>query len=381
MEEVSVLIIGAGPAGLAVAARLRRRGIPFHIIEAGRQVGMAWHEHYDRLHLHTVKEKSHLPYLPFPKDYPRYVSRERLCAYFQTYAETFDIRPHFGEKAASIRRAPDGRWRVYAHSGREWLAGRVVLATGVNRVPYQPVFPGQERFEGRIIHSKAYKNPAPYAAQRVLVVGMGNTGAEIALDLADNGVTTFISVRGPVNIVPRDFLGRPTQLTALALAKLPNWLGDGIGKAVRRLTMGDLREYGLSMPDMAPARQLREMGKTPVVDIGAANAVRAGRIRVLPAIERFESRHIVFQDGQNLPFDAVVLATGYRPQLEDLLENTDELLDQYGCPRQVVGAGPYRGLFFIGFDNYTPGGILGVINRDSAIIAEEIGQSQTSDQQ
>lgn len=376
-ENYDCIIVGAGPAGLAVAGRLRRLNIPFEILEKSNQVGSAWHGHYDRLHLHTVKEKSNLPYLPFPDNYPRYVPRQLLCRYFEQYADTFDIRPHFGEEVQAIDREGE-RWRVRTAQGNEYLTGHVIVATGVNRVPYRPHFEGEERFQGKVIHSRAYKNAEPFRGQRVLVVGMGNTGAEIALDLAENGATPFLSVRGPVNIVPRDFLGRPTQLTALKLAQLPYWLGDWIGIQIRRITMGDMPRYGLSFPQVPPARQLRETGKTPVVDIGTADAIRAGKIKVLPDIDRFYPDGIAFADGQKLPFDAVILCTGYRARVQEFLRDTEGLLDRYEVPNCCMATGPHQGIYFIGFDNYTAGGILGVINRDSGIIANAIAQTLDS---
>jgi cation diffusion facilitator CzcD-associated flavoprotein CzcO len=207
----------------------------------------------------------------------------------------------------------------------------------------------------------------------VLVVGLGNTGAEIALDLCDRGIEVAISVRGAVNVVPRDVLGRPTQLTALALARLPPRIGDPIGRLLRRLTVGDLTRFGIRPPDVAPLEQLRRYGRTPVIDIGTVDRIRAGRIAVFPAIERFVPGGVVFVDGRESPFDVVILATGYRARLEALLPDARELLDEDGTPTVVVGAGAHAGLYFCGFDNHQPGGILGTIVGESATIAEAIG--------
>lgn len=371
MTSTTVLIIGAGPAGLAAAARLRKKGIPFEIIEQSQSVGHSWRLHYDRLHLHTVKEHSHLPFTEFPDHYPRYVSRKMLVDYFEAYAKQFEIRPHFGEEVAKIQPGEAG-WEVHTRSGKAFAAPHVVVATGLNRVPNRPHYEGEEKFKGQILHSREYKNPQPFSGKRALVVGFGNTGAEIALDLSENGIATCLSVRGPVNVVPRDFLGNPTQKTAFTLAKLPTWLGDWIGAQVQRLAFGDLRPYGLTPSDMPPARQLRETGKTPVIDIGTVDQVKAGKIDVKPGIESFTETSVHFEDGTEEPFDAVILATGYRAKLEDFLPFTDGLFDQHGVPKEVVGRGKYEGLYFLGFDNYKPGGGLGVIRQDSEEVVAAI---------
>jgi cation diffusion facilitator CzcD-associated flavoprotein CzcO len=374
MDQNAILIIGAGPAGLAMAGRLRQLGIPFEIIERSQRIANAWHEHYDRLHLHTVKELSHLPGLPFPADYPRYVPRKKLIAYYEQYAEHFDIRPHFGVEVTSIQRVGD-TWQVQARGGRTFEAEEVVIATGVNRKVNRPKFTGEEDFQGKILHSRDYKNAEPFLNQRVLVVGMGNTGAEIALDLSEHGINTFLCVRSMVNIVPRDFLGNPTQVTALRLSKLPTWLSDWIAIQVRKYALGDLSKFGLKFPKVSPTEQLRRTGQTPVMDIGTVAQIKQGKIKVVPGIKHFTERGIVFNNGEEHALDAVILATGYRPKLEELIAGADDLCDENGVPRYTIGEGKYEGLHFLGFDNYTPGGILGVIVRDSAIIAEHLASS------
>lgn len=373
----STLIIGAGPAGLATAGRLRKRGIDFEVLEQTDKVAWSWHNHYDRLCLHTVKELSHLPHLPFPEDYPRYVPKDLLAKYYEQYAEHFSIKPHFNQEVNNIQPTTDGNWLVGTSSGQTFEASHVVIATGLNRIPHQPTWPGQESFKGGITHSKTYKNPDPYLGKKVLVIGMGNTGAEIALDLAEKGVKSWVVARSPVNIVPRDLNGRPTQLTAKTLAKLPFGLGDWLGTQIRKIYYGDLRKYGLQPSKMPPAVQLRETGKTPVIDLGTIDQIKQGMVSIVPDIERFTETGAEFKDGQHLPFDHVIICTGYRAKIENFLPGAEEILDKYECPKQAIGDGKFDKLYFVGFDNYKLGGLLGTIFTDSETVASAIQERET----
>lgn len=368
----STIIIGAGPAGLACAGRHSKAGIPYILLEKSDQLGHAWHNHYDRLHLHTVKELSHLPHLEFPEDYPRYVSRQKLLDYFEQYARKFEIKPQFGQEVRSINKAGEGLWEVQTQSGQSFQTNHVIVATGVNRVPNVPKWEGQESFQGEISHSKVYKNPQPFLGKKVLVVGMGNTGAEIALDLAEHEVETYISVRSPISVVPRDLNGRPVQVTSKQLAKLPFGFGDWLGTQIRKIYFGNLSKYNLESSKMHPAVQLRETGKTPVVDIGTIQAIKEGKIKVLGEIDHFTSTGLQFKKGEYHDFDAVILATGYSANVEDFVEKGAELLDKYGCPKQAISDSFHQGLYFVGFDNYKLGGILGTIFTDSEIVVQKI---------
>ena len=148
-----IIIIGAGPAGLAIAGRLRKKGIDFTILEASDRIASAWHNHYDRLHLHTVKQWSHLPHRPFPEEYPLYVPRQKLVDYFEDYANHFSIKPVFRTKVQSIRKTDDSKWAITSEDKREFIAKQVIISTGVNRVPNEPKFKGQEDFTGPVSYT------------------------------------------------------------------------------------------------------------------------------------------------------------------------------------------------------------------------------------
>jgi len=366
------LIIGAGPAGLAMAGQLAHRNLPFTVLEASDYVGFAWRNHYDRLHLHTVKEHSALPHFPYPAEYPTYVSRLQVVEYLERYAEHFNIRPHFNQQVVSIRRNDAGLWQVQTRTDA-FEAERVVIATGYNREPNLPDLPGQRNFRGIIWHSRDYRNGAAFRDENVLVVGMGNTGAELALDLLEHGARPFISVRRPINIIRREVFGRPAQPTAIFLSRFPNWFYDFMARLSQRLTVGDVSAYGLGKPTHAPSYDTRR-GVIPVIDIGTLDQIKAGTIKVVPAIEQINAKTVTFTDGRELPFDAIILATGYRPGLATMLGNdvSAQVLNKRGYPKALWFDQPdLRGLYCLGFT--TPlTGILYNLNIDSAKIAGHI---------
>jgi cation diffusion facilitator CzcD-associated flavoprotein CzcO len=372
------LIIGAGPAGLAVAGELAHRHLPFTLIEASEYVGYSWRQHYDRLHLHTVKEYSALPHFPFPASYPTYPSRLQVVEYLEQYTAHFKIQPRFNQRVVSIRRDPaTAAWTVQTQTDT-FTAERVVVAAGYNRVPNSPDLPGQRNFRGIIWHSYEYRNGAPFRDENVLVVGMGNTGAELALDLLEYGARPVISVRGPVNIARRDSFGRPTQPSAIFMSRFPNWFYDLVSGVSQRLTIGDLSPYGLGKPKHAASYDIRR-GKIPVIDVGTIDKIKAGEIKVVPAIHQVDARTVTFTNGQELPFDAIVLATGYRPGLSDLLVTnlSQRVLNERGYPKQLWFAEPdLQGLYFIGYT--TPStGILYNINREAGTVTSHIAQNNS----
>jgi pyruvate/2-oxoglutarate dehydrogenase complex dihydrolipoamide dehydrogenase (E3) component len=369
MTRIQNLIIGAGPAGLAVAGRLSKLNIPYEIIEMTDNVASTWRNHYDRLHLHTAKDLSHLPHLKFPKEYPIYVSKNDVVSYMENYAEHFNIKPHFREKATSIKNE-NGTWITTTASDKVWQSDSIIIGTGSNRVQNSPSWPGLDNFKGIIQHSKDYRNGKEYKDKNVLIIGMGNTGAELAIDLNENGAKTYISVRGPVNIVTRDFNGKPTQYTAIKLQKLPPWLNDFIANTVQKLTIGDLSKYGIQNLKMSPSAQLRELGKTPIIDLGTIDLIKKGEVNIKPGIQNFTQNGVVFENGEKQEFDAVILATGYKPEVEDFLESTEHIFNSLNLPKSPI-IEQNKGLYFIGFDLYN-GGVLYSIHRNSELIVNDI---------
>jgi len=346
-DLLPAVVIGAGPAGLASAVCLKRHGVDALVLEAGPSLANSWRNHYDRLHLHTVKQQSHMPGLPFAREMPRYPSRDDVVAYLQAYAARFAIQPRTGEPVRRVRPGADGVLIVESERAT-YRARAVVLAAGLNRVPNPDRLPDQDRFRGAVIHSRDYRNADRFAGQRVLVVGAGNTGAEIALDLAEHGARPTMALRSPVNIVPRDFLGMPTQLTAIRIRWLPIKLRDWIGRLVSRLAFGNLTRHGLARPAFGPLTSIERRGRIPIIDVGTIAAIKRGDIAVKPALARFSETGAVFADGSEDDFDAAILATGYRPALAEMVE-VPGVLDGDGVPRDWRGGGMQPNLFFVGY--------------------------------
>jgi len=370
-QIIENLIIGAGPAGLAVAGRMSKQNLPFVMVEQAENVVSSWRGHYDRLCLHTVRQLSHLPHLPIPASYPTYLPRLSLIEYFESYVSTFKIEPLLNKTVKKVVKERP-YWRVEINADEIIYAKNVIVASGVNRVPSVPKWEGKDNYEGLLIHSRTYKNPDPFKGKNTLVIGMGNTGAEIALDLAEQGVDCALSVRSEINVVPRDLNGRPTQLTAKSLEKFPFGLGDWLGTQIRKFYYGDLSKYGLRTSKLSPVVQLKKTGKTPVIDLGTIQKIKEGKIKVFGDVQSFTTNGLNFKKEGSVNFDAVILATGYKAKVEDFIPGIESFLDQYRVPKQVIGEDKFKGLYFVGFDNYKLGGIIGTIHTDSGIAVDDI---------
>lgn len=361
-----VVIVGAGAAGLATAACLGRLGVRYEILEAGDAPATSWAASYDALHLHTVRQLSGLPFRAMPRSFPRYAARDQLVGYLRGYAERFKILVRTGQRVTRTTPEGDG-WRVET-GDTTYHCRALVAASGIYANPHSAAYPGMESFPGRILHSAAYRNAEPFAGQRVLVVGAGNSGAEIALDLATRTAGVVVAIRQGVNIVPRDLLGVPIQRWALLIPRLPGPIRAGISRALLRRAEVRLRSAGIPK---SPVPVLRMQG-IPIIGLGIIQAVRAGRIRIAGAIARFDADGVHFADGSVQPFDAVILATGFRPALGYL----DGLvtLDERGFPRRDhVRSLDLPGLFFMGF-NYGIAGTLNIIRGDAPVAARQIAE-------
>ncbi|MGW7302526.1 flavin-containing monooxygenase [Streptomyces sp. NPDC054829] len=367
-----VYVIGGGPGGLAVAYTLRARGIRAVVLEKSDRVGASWRGHYDRLHLHTTRRLSALPGLPMPRKFGRWVSRDDVVRYLEKYAEHHELEIVTGVEVSRVDRAPDGQgWLLHATGGRELTGAAVVVATGYNHTPRLPDWPGREEYTGELLHASAYRNAKPYAGRDVLVVGVGNTGAEIAVDLVEGGAAKVrLAVRTAPHIVRRSTAGWAAQYSGVLVRRLPVRLVDRLSRPLARLSVPDLSAHGLPRPDTGLYSRVLD-GAVPVQDVGLIDAIRAGRVEVVAAVDGFDDGKVALADGTFIEPDAVIAATGYRRGLEDLVGHLD-VLDSRGKPVAHGGRTPAGapGLFFTGFTNPISGML-----RELAMDAERIARA------
>ncbi|MEU9344541.1 NAD(P)/FAD-dependent oxidoreductase [Streptomyces sp. NPDC048278] len=367
-----VYVIGAGPGGLAAAYALRARGIRAVILEKSDDVGASWRRHYDRLHLHTTRRLSALPGLPMPRRFGRWVSRDDVVRYLEKYAEHHELEIVTGVEVSRVERSPDGDgWLLHASGGRELTGSAVVVATGFNHTPRIPDWPGRDGFRGEFLHAGAYRDAKPFAGRDVLVVGTGNTGAEIAVDLAEGGASRVrLAVRTVPHILRRSTAGWAAQYSSVLVRRLPTGFVDRLARTMAKVSVPDLAEQGLPRPDSGLYSRVKQ-GAIPVLDVGLIDAVRRGRVEIVAAVDGFEDGEVALADGTRVSPDAVIAATGYVRALEGLVGHLD-VLDDRGHP---VAHGPRTpknapGLYFTGYTNPISGNI-----REMAIDAEKIAKA------
>jgi putative flavoprotein involved in K+ transport len=368
VEALDSVIVGAGSAGLATAALLQERGLRPVVLEAGPEPGAAWRGRYDRLRLHTPRLLSGLPGMRIPRRYGRWVARDDLLEYLRDYAAQHDLEVRTGVRVTRIDREGDA-WRLTTE-GEPILARAVVVATGYNGVPFVPDWPGRETFTGELVHSSEYRNPAPFRGKHVLVVGAGNSGAEIAHDVADGGAASaMLSVRTPPQIVRRATAGIPAQLLGMAVKKMPpDWV-DPFTKWQRKVAIPDLSAQGLPRPEHGVRTAFVTTGTTPILDVGIVDAVKHGRVKVVAAVVGVDGGEVLLADGSRVAPDVVIAATGFRAGLEPLVGHLD-VLGPRGLPLKTDGEPVLPGLWFVGFVP-TLGGQL----REGSIAARNVAAS------
>ncbi|XP_078442182.1 putative indole-3-pyruvate monooxygenase YUCCA9 [Wolffia australiana] len=373
------IIVGAGPGGLAVGACLREQNVPFVILERTDCIASLWQTRtYDRLKLHLPKKFCQLPRAPFPKDFPQYPSRTQFIEYLENYALRFDLRPRFNERVDSAKfDVACGLWRVRTSADVEYICRWLVVATGENAESVVPDIDGLGEFTGEVIHVSEYKSGEAFRGKKVLVVGCGNSGMEVCLDLAQHDAFPFMVVRDSVHVLPREVAGVSTfEMAAILMKWLPLWIVDFVLLILAWLVLGSLDKYGLRRPRRGPLTLKNEEGKTPVLDVGTLRKIKSGDIKVVPGIDRFSRGNVELVNGEVIDVDAVVFATGYRSNVSSWLQDKD-IFTKSGFPRQLLPNGwrGESGLYAVGF---TGKGLSGT-SLDALKIANDISRMWKDD--
>ncbi|KAK1645917.1 hypothetical protein QYE76_063722 [Lolium multiflorum] len=335
MENVVVLIVGAGPAGLATAACLTQLSIPYIIVEREDCSASLWRNRaYDRLKLHLAKEFCELPHMSYPADAPTYIPKSLFVKYVDDYIECFNIKPKYLTSVESSTYDGEKKvWSIVAHDMAEckrinFTTKFLVVASGENSAENIPVIPGLQNFPGETIHSSRYKSGKSFSGKSVLVIGSGNSGMEIAYDLATHGVNTSIVVRSPIHVMTKELI----RLGMTLAHHLPLNLVDKFLVMGAKFMFGDLSRHGITMPNMGPMMLKSKTSRSAVIDVGTVGLIKRGVIQVQGSISEIMGNIVKFQSGDEISFEAIVFATGCKSMANMWLKNGESMLNDNGLP-------------------------------------------------
>ena len=305
-----VCVVGAGPAGLSLARAFLRHGVPFDAFERHRDVGGLWDQSnagspvYDSAHFISSRTQSHFHDFPMPADYPDYPSHRQVLTYMRSFADAYGLRHHIRFDTGVKSAVPDGTgWSVTLSTGEVRSYASVVCANGTNWHPRMPTYPGV--FAGEMRHTQTYRSPEELRGKRVLIIGAGNSGADIACDAARHASRAFLSVRRGYHFIPKHIFGKPADVFAEESPPMPMWLRQRVFGVLLRLLNGDLRRLGLPRPDH------RIFESHPILNTQVLHHLSHGDIQAMPDVERFAGKTVHFKNGAAEEIDLVLCATGY----------------------------------------------------------------------
>ncbi len=349
-EQGEVVVIGAGPAGLAAAAALGRRDIEAVVLERAERVAASWRSRYDSLLLNTPRITSTLAGYRIPRRYGRWPARDDFVRYLEEYARRQELNIRFGVEVGKVGRH-DGGWSLETSAG-PMQARHTVIATGHDRQTVIPDWPGRDEFPGEVLHSADYQDPGPFRGREVLVVSASNSGSEIAYELASHGAAkVWTSMRTPPPVFPREWpKGVPINYGACFLDLIPDRAADRVAQLTQWLIYRNLSAHGIPRSPVGPQTRTKKLHQGVLVDAGFVEALKQGQVELVSAVKGFDGADVELVDGNRLRPDVVIAGTGFRSGLEPLIGHLG-VLDAGGYP--VVAGGRTHpvapGLYFNGF--------------------------------
>ncbi len=363
-------VIGAGSSGLAAVKALHEHEVAVECFERGSAVGGLWRYENDNalsgayasLRINASRSRMEYPSFPMPGSYGDFPHHSEMAAYLDAYADKFRLRPliRFGTTVERLEPASDGSWWITLDDGSRRSYGAVVVATGLFWCPRLPSYPGT--FDGTVSHSHEYRMPDPFAGRRVLVVGAGQSAAEIAVEVSTVTERTLMSMRGGAHVIPRWIGGKPYDaadvppLNRLPWRLLNRLYGRRVGRALG------------PAPASWPLPACRVLEGIPIISSEILPAVRSGDVVVKPAVERLVGDRVRFVDGSEEPVDEIVYATGYRISLPFLSSSLVAGNGREFPLYRRIAATAVRGLYVAGFVD-APGGLLPIVEAQGQWIA------------
>ena len=336
------LVIGAGPVGLGVARALRQYSLPYDQVDAGDGVGGLWRRGvYPNVHLISTTRTTAYDDFPMTGDHGDFPAAEHVLAYFESFADHYGLRSdiELQRKVSSVDPLDDGRWHVDFADGERRTYHGVIVCTGHHWWPRHPELPGD--YTGTYFHSSDYTDESVFADKRVLVIGGGNSGCDIASDAARSARSVHMSLRSPSWFLPKTLYGRPT--TEILSPHTPIAYQSLLLRALTRIAVGPYEQYGLPRPDHGL------FDKQPTFSDLIFHHIRHGRLRIVPSIERVENERVSFSNGFEQDFDVIVAATGFDLSYPFLPDGLVDLRD--GVPQIPAGTmhHRHRGLYLVGW--------------------------------
>jgi cation diffusion facilitator CzcD-associated flavoprotein CzcO len=365
------LILGAGPAGLSAAYSLKRVGISPVVLERAGDICASWRNKYEGLCLNSTRRLSSLPGAFIDREYGPWVSSANMVRYAERYARRISPDVRFHIEIESIAREDSG-WRVRAR-GHDYWSPWVIVCLGLNAIAHIPNWPGREQYGGELVHSMDLKSVAPYRARDVLVVGVGASGTDLAVQLARTGTgRVWLSIRTSPLIYRRHLSTAVMSQMVKEGRRPPRRLTDWVSIAVHKAIWGDLSHLGLPAPTEGIVSGLEKRGHGSTVDRGLVAAIRDRRIGVVPAVNELRSNGAVLANGAFVEAPVIVAATGQRTNLRGLLGDDLGVLNEDGRPLTHGGATAPRapGMYFLGYR--LPAGQLIDMRIDAPAIARQL---------